>query len=104
MPMPHYPIYCLTPGCKNLAVYKIAARWSDGLESELKTYGLCCDDCVATWYARGITQREACRLAPGETLEQPGVFRLERTARDRELIRAREVEQRLAASLPKPGI
>ena len=26
MPMPPYPIYCYTPGCKNLASYKIAGR------------------------------------------------------------------------------
>jgi hypothetical protein len=42
MAMPPYPIYCSGKGCKNQAEYKIAARWSDGVVSELKTYALCC--------------------------------------------------------------
>ncbi len=78
MPMPAYPVYCLTSGCKNLAKFKVAARWSDGVVSELKTYGLCCEECLPTWFARGRASHERCRLIPGETLEEPGVYRLER--------------------------
>ena len=31
MPMPPYPILCYRKGCNHPAVYKIAARWSDGI-------------------------------------------------------------------------
>ena len=59
MPMPPYPIYCYTQGCKNLASYKIAGRWSDGVQSELKTYSLCCADCLpacfrSAWKSKSV--------------------------------------------------
>ena len=34
--MPSYQVYCTTHDCKNPAIYKIAARWSDGITGELK--------------------------------------------------------------------
>ena len=37
MPMPPYPVLCYRPGCGKPAVYKIAARWSDGVTEELTT-------------------------------------------------------------------
>jgi len=90
--MPPYPVLCYTPGCGKPARYKIAARWSDGVTGELKTYGLTCHDCQATWYARAKRSRAACRLAPGESLENPGIYRVERGARDQQLERLPELE------------
>jgi hypothetical protein len=95
--MPTYPIYCYTKGCKNLAAYKIAGRWSDGLQSELKTYSLCCADCLRQWYQKGLVKQKACQLAPGETLEAPGIYRLERGQRDQKLQRLDELEKELAS-------
>lgn len=92
--MPPYPVLCYTPGCGEAAVYKIAARWSDGVTSELKTYGLTCHDCLQTWYSRAKRSRAACRLAPGESLEDPGIYRVERGARDQQLERLPELEPR----------
>lgn len=92
MPMPPYPVLCYTPGCGKPARYKIAARWSDGVTEELKTYGLTCHDCLATWYARAKRSRAACRLAPGESLENPAIYRVERGARDHQLERLPEFE------------
>jgi hypothetical protein len=95
MPMPAYPIYCYTKGCKNLAAYKIAGRWSDGLQSELKTYGLCCADCLHDWFGKGLRKQKACRPAPGETLEPPGIYHLERGRRDQMLQRLEDLEQEI---------
>lgn len=92
MPMPPYPVLCYAPGCSRPAAYKVAARWSDGVTQELKTYSLACPVCVRELYAEAVVKRAACRLAPGETLEEPGVYELHRGERDRELKRRAELE------------
>ncbi len=93
--MPPYAVLCYTAGCGRPAAYKIAARWSDGITSELKTYGLACEGCLAAWFRRARASQAACRRAPGETLEAPGIFRLERGQRDQQLRRLPEVEDEL---------
>jgi hypothetical protein len=98
MAMPPYPILCYRPGCGQPALYKIAARWSDGLTEELKTYALCCADCLADLFRQARQKQAACRLAKGETLEAPGIFRLERGQRDRRLERLSELEAQLTGS------
>src|SRR3712207_3574594 len=98
MPMPPYPVLCYTPGCGRPAAYKVAARWSDGVTSELKTYGLACDGCLAAWYDRARRRQAACRTAPGESLDVPGVYRVRRGQRDQQLERLVELETRLRES------
>ena len=93
--MPAYPIFCYTAECKNLALYKIAGRWSDGVLGELKTYGLCCQDCVKHWFEQSRRKQAQCRLAPGETLEAPGIYSLARGQRDQRLRRLEELEAQL---------
>jgi hypothetical protein len=97
MPMPSYPVLCYTRGCGELAVYKIAARWSDGVTQELKTYALCCPDCLPETFRRSRDKRAACRLAPGETLESPGIYELVRGHRDQQLIRRDDLEKQVHA-------
>lgn len=92
MPMPPYPVLCYAAGCSAPAVYKIAARWSDGTTAELKTYGLACPNCVADQLRSAVARRAACRLAPGETLDAPGVYELARGGRDRALARRPDLE------------
>jgi hypothetical protein len=87
MPMPPYEVLCYTPGCGQPAVYKVAARWSDGVTSELKTYGLVCDACLPAWLQRARERQAICRLTAGEALDQPAVFRIERGRRDVDLMR-----------------
>jgi hypothetical protein len=96
MPMPPYPVRCYTPGCGREAVYKIAARWSDGVTGELKTYALTCADCVGPWFSRARQSRAACRLAPGESLKEPEIYQIVRGARDQQLERLPDVEARFA--------
>ena len=89
-PMPPYPMICYARGCTQEAFYKIAARWSDGVTSELKTYFLACADCRAELFQAACGKKAACRLAAGETLAEPEIFELTRGRRDRELIRIGE--------------
>ena len=43
-------VTCGTPGCGGAAEYKIASPWSAGRFSELKTYGLACEQHYAQTY------------------------------------------------------
>jgi hypothetical protein len=95
MAMPPYPVSCYH--CGSVAAYKIAARWSDGVTRELKTYSLACEQCLAECFQLSRDRQAACRLAAGETLEKPGIFELARGHRDRELVRRTELEERLMA-------
>ncbi len=101
--MPSYPIYCSSKDCKNLATYKIASKWSDGVVSELKTYGLCCEACVAKWFQVGRESFKRSRLIPNETLDQPGIYLLHRGERDQALQRLPELEVHLGASANANG-
>jgi hypothetical protein len=96
--MSAYPVLCYAAGCQAPAVYKVAARWSDGPTAELKTYALSCAACLAKQFARAVASRTACRLAPGETLDAPGIYELARGERDRTLTRRTDLEAQLAAS------
>jgi hypothetical protein len=102
MPMPPYPIYCYRHGCPRLAVYKIAARWSDGVTSELKTYALSCEECLGDWFRVSRQKQAACRLTVGETLEPPGVFLIQHGQRDRQLQRLPDLEAKLAGEDEAP--
>ena len=94
--MTPYPILCYTKGCGKPAVYKIAARWSDGITAELKTYALSCSDCLATWFRGSRAKHAVCRRAKGEILDPPGIYDLEPGKRDRILHRQPELEAKLA--------
>ena len=98
MAMPSYPIYCYTKGCKNLATHKVAARWSDGVVSELKTYGLCCGDCLPTLFRQSRAKQQTNHLLPGETLESCGIYALQHGSRDQQLQRVAVLEQQFIDS------
>ena len=95
MPMPPYPVLCYAPGCTALAVSKVAARWSDGLTSELKTYSLSCEKCLPTLFSQAKVNRDRCRLAAGESLDVPAIFKLARGERDHDLSRCENLEEQL---------
>jgi hypothetical protein len=101
MPMPPYPLVCYRPGCGRPALYKIAARWSDGVTRELKTYDLSCDECLAEQFRRALAKQAACRLAAGESLERPGIYLLARGRRDHQLARRADLEENLS---PPPAL
>lgn len=103
MPFPPYTVLCTMSACRRPAIYKVAARWSDGSTTELKTYALCCAECLPGAFALAGAKRAACRLAPGETLDPPGIYELQRGGRDKDLKRREDLEQLLkAAPGPRP--
>ncbi|CAN5244117.1 hypothetical protein BH10PLA2_BH10PLA2_15700 [soil metagenome] len=102
MPMPPYQVYCYRKGCGKPAVYKIAARWSDGVTHELKTYSLTCGDCLPDFFKQSQIKFAACRRAPGEMVEPPGIYSLQRGVRDVEISRQPDLEEQLTTGLP-PG-
>ncbi len=93
MAMPPYQVYCSSPDCKHPAEYKIAARWSDGVVSELKTYALCCGEHLGPCFRSARARQRAAHFAPGETLELPGIYHLQRGQRDQSLERLVALEQ-----------
>lgn len=95
--MPAYPIHCYTKGCENLAAYKVAARWSDGVVAELKTYALSCPQCLKDWFARSRDKQTACKLTTNETLEAPGIYALQRGTADQQLQRLEQLEREMAS-------
>jgi hypothetical protein len=90
--MPPYPVLCCGTGCDHPARFKIASRWSDGATHELKTYALCCSDCLAEEFSAAQCRHAACRVAHHEALEPPGVYEMHRGARDRQLMRRADLE------------
>ncbi len=97
MPMPPYPILCYTRGCPHQAVYKIAAHWSDGVTSELKTYALSCEACLPGWFKLSRQKQSVCRKVLNETLEPPGIYLIQHGQRDKQLQRLPELEAKLIA-------
>jgi hypothetical protein len=95
MPLGNYPIRCYTQGCPHEAAYKVASRWSDGITSELKTYSLCCAECLSGRFHASVQKQAACRIASGEILEAPGIYLLTRGQRDQQLQRLSELEGKL---------
>jgi hypothetical protein len=87
-----YPVLCYTPNCGQPAQFKIAASWSDGITSELKTYSLACPNCLEALFTKARQKQAACRLAPGETLDPPGIYELAAGTRDRQLVRRPDLE------------
>lgn len=88
----NYPVLCYGERCQNPAVYKIAARWSHGPSSELKTYGLSCAACLPVLFQSSLERQKQARTLPGELGEKPGIYLLHDGGRDLELVRVEELE------------
>lgn len=86
-------VECSAAECHEPATYKIAAPWSDGRFSELKTYGHACSDHLGTVFRDAEERRATYRPAPGETVEEIGIYRYEQGKRDRQLQRLWGLEE-----------
>ena len=75
-----------------------AARWSDGITRDLKTYALTCPACLAEAFQKGLRKQRECRLAANETLEAPGIYELARGRRDVQLARRGDLEATLTVA------
>lgn len=89
-----FTVRCSDPQCRGQAQYKIAAEWSGGDITELKTFGFACDACLerACRAAQARADRIVC--AEGEKISRMRLFRLNTKAHDYELERLPELEQR----------
>jgi hypothetical protein len=85
-----YQPACGAPGCQALAVYKVAAAWSDGTSRELKNYGLACEAHRDSQLARARDDHRGLRLADGETVGAVELYVLREGCRDAELARVSE--------------
>jgi hypothetical protein len=96
-PSASYVVHC---SCGKQATFKIAAVWSDGTLCELKTYALCCAQCVRQHYQQAKTRRTCCRLTPGETLEAPWIYELATGCPSGQLCRRTDLETLAEESPP----
>jgi hypothetical protein len=101
--MTNYPVRCYGERCTELARYKIAAQWSHGASSELKTYGLSCEKCLPTIYLNSLARHQKVKTLPGELGEAPGIYCLVGHWSDRELVRDTALEQSIRATNEKPS-
>jgi hypothetical protein len=69
---------CGTPGCGDPAEYKIAANWSAGRFSELKTYGLACEAHHAQAYRDALRRRKIHPPSAEEAQGEIGVYHFEK--------------------------
>ncbi len=86
-------VHCSHPGCQEVAVYKLAAPWSDGRFSELKTFGLACPDHIGAIFRASETRWRTHQPGPGEMIDEIGIFKLEPGKRDRQLQRLWGLEE-----------
>jgi hypothetical protein len=92
MPKPTV-VRCSAPDCTEPAAYKIAAPWSDGRFSELKTYGFSCDDHVREVLRSAETRWLDYEPVSGEKVREIGIYRYEPGKPDSQLKRAHEMEE-----------
>jgi hypothetical protein len=81
------------PDCEEPARYKVAAPWSDGKFSELKTYGHACGDHLRAVFRAAEERRATYRPAPGESVDEIGIYRSKSGWLDWQLERLRHLEE-----------
>jgi hypothetical protein len=73
--MKRNPVPCSHPRCRNSATYKIAAPWSYGTASELKTYALSCQDHFSTLFREAQERKVLYPPSSDETVGEIGIYR-----------------------------
>ena len=86
-------VRCSLAGCAEPAAYKIAAMWSDGRFSELKSYGFACSDHLGPVFREAEQRRQQYGTSPGEALEEIAIYKFEQGKRDRALQRLWGLEE-----------
>ncbi len=91
--MPVIGVRCSSPNCRKPATYKIAASWTDGRFSELKTYGHACAEHVSDVFRDAEERRATYSAAPGESVENICIFRSKDGWMDWQLERLVDLEE-----------
>jgi hypothetical protein len=93
-------IYCSDPKARHRpAKYKIAAAWTGGDYSELKTYGFADDECVVDVFKAALDRLTKFRSSEGETVGELHIYLLDNKRSDAALEHASEVEKMVRAKL-----
>ncbi|MBY0588531.1 hypothetical protein K2X85_15250 [bacterium] len=93
-------VYCSHPDYRRSpARYKIAAAWTGGDYSELKTYGFADDDCVLDVFRAAAARLTRFRSCEGETVGELRIYRLDTERSDLKLEPAIDVERRVQERL-----
>ena len=79
------PVHCGAPGCSSDAEYKVAANWSAGRFSELKTYALACESHYAQSYRDALHRRKIHPPSAEEVQGEIGVYRYAKGRPDKAL-------------------
>jgi hypothetical protein len=88
-------VRCFEAGCEEPATYKIAAPWSDGRFSELKTYGFACADHLKDVLRSAEARWLSYEPVRGEVVQEIGIYRYEPGKGDRQLRRDKDVEENI---------
>jgi hypothetical protein len=91
--MPTTTVRCSLAGCHAPAAYKIAATWSDGALSELKSYGFACADHLGPVFRDAEKRHLEYHPVTGESVEEIGIYKYEQGKRDRQLHRLWGLEE-----------
>lgn len=87
-------IPCSTPGCHTQALYKVAAAWSGGGFSELRTYAFACPEHLGAAFRAAEERRARYRPAADESVGTISIYRYEPGQRDTwQLQRISELEE-----------
>ncbi|HEY2158489.1 MAG TPA: hypothetical protein VGH33_22855 [Isosphaeraceae bacterium] len=86
-------IHCTDRNCSEAAVYKIAAPWSDGVFTELKTYGFACAEHLGPIFRGAEGRRKHYEAHSGETVGDIGIYKYEAGRRDKQLQRLSGLEE-----------
>jgi len=91
--MPSKIVRCTHAGCEEPAVYKVAAPWSDGVFTELKSFGLSCADHLGPVFRAAEGRRKEYHPTEAETVGNIGIYKYEQGKRDRQLQRLSGLEE-----------
>lgn len=93
-----FTVRCTDPERKgHPAKYKIAAEWTGGGFTELKTFGFADDECLERVYGEALRRASAIKLVEGEILGDMRIYQLDTLRHDYELARAPELEEKMKA-------
>lgn len=96
-----FTVYCTDSLCHDHpAKYKVAAEWSGGGFSELKTYGFADDECLDRVVQAAKARMARVCLSEGEAIGPIHIYHLDSTRHDYELKRVPELERKY--NLPEP--
>jgi hypothetical protein len=85
-------VTCGVPACGSPATHKVAAPWSAGAFSELKSYGLACAGHCGQVFRDAKRRAKLHPPSSEEVLGEIGIYGFAKGKRDRDLQRLKDLE------------